>query len=344
MAEFTTSIQEWYRLNARLLPWRSTKNPYKIWLSEVILQQTRVEQGLKYYEKFISTYPTVADLADAPEDDVLKLWQGLGYYSRARNLHSAAKTIFQEYQGEFPNTYQQIRQLKGIGDYTAAAISSFAFDLPHAVVDGNVYRVLSRYFALSTPIDSTQGKKEFQLLANELLDEQHPANHNQAIMEIGALVCTPRNPQCENCPVQGSCQAFADKDVLAYPTKAKKTKVVPRYMNYLVALFNEQIIIRRRNEKDIWQGLYEFPLIEKKDETLLTKGDLNEFDFKDFTHMKTYTHLLSHQRITAHFYQLELKSFQPESNDQLIPLQALEQYALPQLLIRYLNEHPVIES
>ena len=208
MTDFSILIQAWYRQNKRDLPWRESKDAYKIWLSEIILQQTRVDQGLAYFEKFVHHYPTVFDLAAAPEDEVLNLWQGLGYYSRARNLHAAAQTVVNDFNGVFPADYKKILSLKGVGDYTASAISSIAFGLPHAVVDGNVYRVLARYLCNDTPIDSSKGKKDFKQIAQELLDEKHPGDHNQAVMELGALVCLPRNPQCEICPIRNTCMAF----------------------------------------------------------------------------------------------------------------------------------------
>jgi len=221
---FTKELLKWSRKHPRDLPWKATKNPYFIWLSEIILQQTRVEQGTPYYLKFVEHYPTVIDLANAPEDEVLKLWEGLGYYSRARNLHAAAKYIHQELEGKFPNQHQDILALKGVGVYTAAAIASFAFDLPHAVVDGNVYRVLSRYFGISTPIDSTAGKKEFAKLAQELLDNDRAAAYNQAIMDFGATHCLPKNPKCGTCPLQSNCIAVAEKAISSYPLKEKKNQ------------------------------------------------------------------------------------------------------------------------
>ena len=221
----SVKLISWYKKNQRDLPWRKTKDPYKIWLSEIMLQQTQVVQGLSYYLKFTEAFPTIKDLAKAPEDKVMRLWQGLGYYSRARNLHTTAKLVATEYKGFFPKTYDEIIALKGVGDYTAAAIASIAYDLPYAVVDGNVYRVLSRLFNLATPINSTQGKKEFQLLANELLNAKHAALHNSALMEFGALVCRPQNPQCETCVLQGHCLAFKNNTVAALPVKEKTIKI-----------------------------------------------------------------------------------------------------------------------
>ncbi len=266
MADFHRLTIDWYRQNKRDLPWRNTKNPYKIWLSEIILQQTRVDQGMNYYLKFIRNYPTIFDLANANEQDILNDWQGLGYYSRARNLHFTAKYISTELNGIFPNQFTEIIKLKGIGEYTASAIASFSFDLPYAVLDGNVYRVLSRVFDISTPIDSTEGKKEFQNLANELIDRENPAEYNQSIMEFGAMLCTPANPNCETCPLSSKCLSFANNTIKDRPLKEKKTKVRNRYFNFAIFKDNDQILIEKRIAKDIWQHLYQFPLFETEKE------------------------------------------------------------------------------
>lgn len=245
--DFSTQIIEWYRTNKRDLPWRKTKNPYQIWLSEIILQQTRVEQGLSYYLKFIEKYPSIKDLANAPQDEVLKLWQGLGYYSRARNLHYTSKVITDKYKGEFPATYKEILDLKGIGEYTAAAISSFSFNLPYPVIDGNVYRVLSRVFDIDTPIDSTLGKKEFKELAYELINKNNPSEYNQAIMEFGALYCKPQSPDCENCIFTSTCLAFKTKKINELPVKSKKLKQKNRYFNYLVFIDEDYTYLKKEN-------------------------------------------------------------------------------------------------
>ena len=265
MADFHLLISNWYRQNHRDLPWRNTRDPYLIWLSEVILQQTRVDQGLSYYLKFAEHFPEVLDLAEADEQDVLKLWQGLGYYSRARNLHAGAKQIRDQFGGQFPEDFKSIRSLKGIGDYTAAAISSFAFDLPHAVVDGNVYRVLSRYFDINTPIDSGTGKKMFNDLAQSLIEPEEAATHNQAIMELGALVCTPRSPQCHACPLNNSCLALQNGTIEQRPVKTKRGKVKDRYFTYLIFLDNDRTFLQKRVAKDVWQHLFQFPLIESQE-------------------------------------------------------------------------------
>lgn len=256
-----SSLQQWYLRHYRQLPWRETRNPYHIWLSEIILQQTRVEQGLPYYERFTESFPQVADLANAPVDKVLKLWEGLGYYSRARNLHHAAQSIVEDFDGEFPSNYDDIRSLKGIGDYTAAAIASFAFDLAHAVVDGNVLRVLSRLHADARPINTSAGKKQFQAYADEFLDIQDPATHNQAMMELGATVCKPRDPLCEVCPLREACLAKAKNQVLDFPVKQKKHYDQERFLNYWFLHLGDETLIGQR-KSGIWQGLYQFPIYE----------------------------------------------------------------------------------
>lgn len=274
MNSFSNTILSWFRENGRELPWRETKNPYAIWLSEIILQQTRIAQGWEYWERFMAQYPTVEDLAAAHEDEVLKLWQGLGYYSRARNLHAAAKQIVA--LGHFPDTLEGIKQLKGVGDYTAAAIGSFAFDIPAAVVDGNVYRVLARYFGIDTPINSTQGKKEFAALAQSLLPSSKASDflslssasdslsssspgaaYNQAMMDFGAIQCTPQSPKCLLCPLAETCEAMRSNRIAELPVKQKTLKVKTRHLSYIYIRCNGMTAIHRRGEGDIWQGLWE---------------------------------------------------------------------------------------
>jgi A/G-specific adenine glycosylase len=340
MQDFSLLIRLWYRQNSRPLPWRATKDPYFIWLSEIILQQTRVEQGRSYYEKFIKNYPFVEGLAKAEENEVLNLWQGLGYYSRARNLHFAAKQIVDDFKGEFPTTYKGIKSLKGVGDYTAAAIASFAFGLPHAVVDGNVYRVLSRYFADETPIDTSKGQKLFKAYAQELLSEKEPAEHNQAIMELGAMVCKPKNPDCLSCPINESCLAHRNNKMLNYPVKSKKVKVKNRYFNYLVA-GDKNFQLEKRSVKGIWQNMYQFPLHESEKE--LTSEELRKVVKKKYKvvvldQIATYTHVLSHQKIYAIFW--SVKGRVDAENEMLsIDIDDVDNYPLPRLIHRFLEEN-----
>ncbi|MDD4609620.1 MAG: A/G-specific adenine glycosylase [Bacteroidaceae bacterium] len=311
MNSFSQTIITWYAEHKRDLPWREINDPYLIWISEIILQQTKVAQGYNYYQRFITHFPTYQALAMAEEEEVLKLWQGLGYYSRARNLHAAAKSI----KEKFPTTYQELLRLKGVGEYTAAAISSFAYNEPHAVVDGNVYRVLSRYFGLSDPIDSTKGKKRFKELAYTLLDVENPGLHNQSIMEFGALQCTPKAPRCEECPLADSCLALAQNLVTLLPIKEKKTKTRNRYLHYFYVVSGNAIYLQQRKEKDIWQGLFEFPLIETDKKSnlhqlltapLLTKelADVKEPQLRIV--VEDFKHVLSHQIIYASLYELIL--------------------------------------
>lgn len=338
MTDFHLQIKDWYRLNKRDLPWRHTNDPYKIWLSEVILQQTRVDQGLSYYLKFTQNYPSIEDLANASEEEVLRNWQGLGYYSRARNMHATAKQILNDFSGEFPNNYSEIKALKGIGDYTAAAMSSIAFDLPHAVVDGNVYRVLSRYFDLETPIDSNAGKKSFSDLAQQLLNENDPAQHNQAIMELGALVCTPKNPSCTTCPLNRQCLAFANSTIELRPVKTKKTKVRERYFHYFIFDSGQEVVLEKRTQKDIWQHLFQFPLHE-------SPGDLDHEEITQLAGLPSVkksepiTHILSHQRITARFHHFNLIPLNKIEQGLIVSKNELDDYALPRLIDRYLQEN-----
>jgi len=345
--ELSQILMDWYRNNQRDLPWRRTNDPYAIWLSEVILQQTRVEQGMPYWLRFMENFPTVTDLANADEREVLRLWQGLGYYSRARNLHAAAKVVRDEYNGNFPNQYEQIRALKGIGDYTAAAISSFAFNLPHAVVDGNVYRFLSRIFAINTPIDSTNGKKEFFVLANELLDKSNPGTFNQSLMEFGAMQCKPSNPDCSVCPFNQYCQSFATNTVSEYPVKSKKTKTRNRYFDFIILSDEKNTILQKREGKDIWQGLYQFPLIESatknKNKLDLSKSEvanyLNTNSHKMIKSSAIVKHVLSHQVIFAKFWWINMESVSTAKDANMIkvPWSQLGDYGMPQLIVKYLE-------
>lgn len=333
----------WYLENKRELPWRDITDPYRIWISEIILQQTRVNQGMSYYLRFVERFPDVKSLAAAEEDEVLKYWQGLGYYSRARNLHKTSQIIAEKFNGIFPKKHSDILQLKGIGEYTAAAISSFAYNQPFAVVDGNVYRVLSRIFGVETPVDSTNGKKEFALLAQKLLDENEPALHNQAIMEFGALQCVPVQPDCEHCPLKSVCEAYKLGLVANLPVKATKTKVRERFFNYFYIEYQDKIFIQKRTGKDIWQNLFEFPLVES-DRLLETNEIVDNELFASLCNIEvssvtsTFKHILSHQRIFARFFIVHIS----EKNDffnNLIEIRKdeLENFAVSRLTSLFLE-------
>jgi A/G-specific adenine glycosylase len=343
---FDKILIKWYNANKRDLPWRNTKDPYLIWLSEIILQQTRVDQGMPYYLAFAKNFQDVKSLAKADMNKVLKLWQGLGYYSRARNLHTTAKQVTEIHKGKFPADYNELLKLKGVGAYTAAAIASLAFELPHAVVDGNVYRLLSRYFGIEDAIDSTEGKKKFSKLANELIDKKNPGTYNQSVMEFGAIQCKPVNPDCNVCPLQNSCYAFAEKLIDKLPVKVKKTAVRARHFNYFVIHYKNTVYLNHRTEKDIWKGLYDFPLIETKDNASETeilgspelKTILEKTKFHVRSVSKFYKHILSHQHLYARFIEFEIDK--PLKNKNLIKanLKELEKFALPRLVERYISE------
>lgn len=345
---FTEGLLQWYAKSSRPMPWKEEKNPYLVWLSEIILQQTRVEQGWPYFERFRDQYPTVVDLANAPEDEVMKLWEGLGYYSRARNLHFTAKYIAKECGGIFPDNYKDILSLKGVGPYTAAAIASFAFDLPHAVVDGNVYRVLSRYFGIKTAIDSTPGKKEFSHLAQELLEEKDPARYNQAIIDFGATHCLPRNPLCTSCNLSQFCFAFGTKQQALFPVKDKKIKKRTRYFQYLVVESPAGLLIRKRVKKDIWQNLYEFPQIETQDfctpaqilESELLGGILEQQKVAIDSCSKPFQQLLTHQKIIAVFWKIKLNALPKVNKNEylMVDQKNLDKFAFPKIIDRYLRD------
>lgn len=322
--EFANTIISWFQENGRALPWRETKDPYAIWLSEIILQQTRIAQGWEYWERFMAQYPKVEDLAAASEDEVLRLWQGLGYYSRARNLHAAAKQIVA--LGKFPDTLEDIKALKGVGDYTAAAIGSFAFDIPAAVVDGNVYRVLSRYFGIDTPINSTQGKKEFAALAQSLIPASDAAAYNQGMMDFGAIQCTPQSPKCLLCPLAETCVALREGRVEELPVKLKTLKVQTRRLAYIYIRCNGEIAIHRRGEGDIWQGLWE-PY------NVSDLSALPTFDAPLVLKAKDVKHVLTHRILLADFYLLETK-IRPLLPDDYIWIKESEisEYGIPRLI------------
>ena len=367
--EFANTIISWFRENGRALPWRETRDPYAIWLSEIILQQTRIAQGWEYWERFMAQYPTVQDLAAAHEDEVLKLWQGLGYYSRARNLHAAAKQIV--VLGHFPDTLEGIKQLKGVGDYTAAAIGSFAFDIPAAVVDGNVYRVLARYFGIDTPINSTQGKKEFAALAQSLLPSSKASDfqsslslvaaYNQAMMDFGAIQCTPQSPKCLLCPLAETCEAMRTNRVAELPVKQKTMKVKTRHLSYIYIRCKGETAIHRRGEGDIWQGLWEpfnasdiaeacappssaqASLSSTKFSTSLTKLSSFKKELAADLHLSNVDalqllaqdvkHVLTHRILLADFYLLETDAHPQLPDDYIwIKEEEIEDYGIPRLI------------
>ena len=347
MEQFSAILEQWYGLHKRELPWRQTTDPYLIWISEIILQQTRVAQGYAYFLRFVERFPTVQALAEAPADEVMKLWQGLGYYSRARNLHEAARSIM-EHGGDFPATYEAVRALKGVGDYTAAAICAFAYGLPCAVVDGNVYRVLSRWMGIDTPIDSAQGKKLFAALAQEFLDKERPALYNQAIMDFGALQCTPQSPDCFSCPLAGSCVARSEGRVASLPVKSHKTKVTARYFNYVYARAGADTFLNKREADDIWKNLYELPLVESprpwNETDLLASGQFRAWlggqeEGAVCCLRQQVKHVLSHQVIYATFYELVLpEGAEAFSGFLRVPLAELEQYAVPRLVHQFFEK------
>jgi len=340
--DFSKKILQWYHQNKRELPWRQTKDPYKIWLSEVMLQQTRVAQGLPYYEKFVSRFPTVFDMAKAQENEILKLWQGLGYYSRARNMHATAKTVVEERDGEFPKTYEGLLKLKGVGDYTASAIASISFGEPEPVVDGNVYRVLSRYFGVDLPINSTKGNKFFKELARKVMDRENIRDYNQGIMEFGAIQCAPKKPYCLLCPLKEGCVALAEKKTQILPIKLKKGKIKERFFNYLIFLDkNHYTELEQRKGKGIWQGLYQFPLIETDefvDERRISRKLKEKFSEKKITAIRQYNdevvvHKLSHQHLRTTFWIVETTS----KINSGVPWSKIEEYPVPVLLADFIK-------
>jgi A/G-specific adenine glycosylase len=348
---FSDKVVEWYLENQRELPWRQTRDPYCIWLSEIILQQTRVSQGLPYYLRFIENYPTVHDLANASEQAVLRLWQGLGYYTRARNLHKCAKTIASQHNGTFPDNFAALKQLPGIGDYTAAAIASICFKEPVAVIDGNVFRVLARVYGIETPINSPTGKKQFSELGNKLVVGQSPDVYNQAVMEFGALHCTPNNPKCEECPLKRNCVAAINNLQDKFPVKTKGKPVRKRYFNYLVLKKGKFLLMKRRDQKDIWQGLYDFYMIETTRPTVpqkafsqdkklakLLKSNHNLLPFKK------YKHVLTHQIIMSTFTIVENNGGRWDKELNLKFFNTTEIAALPKpvLITKFLEDYQLL--
>jgi A/G-specific adenine glycosylase len=375
--KFTRQLLSWYLENRRDLPWRGTRDPYLIWLSEIILQQTRVDQGLPYYEKFVAAYPTIGELAQADEQDILKLWQGLGYYSRARNMHAASRMILREHNGKFPDTYPDIRNLKGVGDYTAAAISSIAYDLPYPVVDGNVMRFFSRFFGITGSIDLAATKKSILDKANTLIDPGHPGDFNQAMMEFGATVCTPANPGCHSCILRSACFALRNGLVSVLPSRAEKTTIRKRYIHYLVITCSDGredfIYMHKRTGNDIWKNLFDFPQLEESAATQIDcpigeqglraffqsnepeiaggayrhkhpAGIFNDIDaHKSDQSLKyqgasaRYDHQLTHQQLHARFYRFHAEQMLVLPF-MLIPLKELSDYPLPRLVEKYLDD------
>jgi A/G-specific adenine glycosylase len=361
-ADFSFDLIVWYEQHKRDLPWRHTKDPYQIWISEVILQQTRVNQGLPYYVRFLESFPTVADMAKADEQEILRLWQGLGYYARARNMHTSAKMVIEQFDGKFPSTYQSILQLKGVGSYTAAAIASFAFNEDVAVVDGNVFRVLARIFGIEEDIASGKGQKVFNTLANELLPKGKSSIYNQAIMEFGATQCKPVSPDCPSCIFNAQCIAFTTKKQNSLPLKIKKLKIKYRYFNYLVFSYQDKLMMKMRNAGDIWQGLYDFPMLQNND-TISTKniisqiaeniGDTNLVSMRTGQALlpnlylknvsQTYKHLLTHQQIVSQFihFQIDTKELAEqilkENELKLYNFDEINELPKPILIVNYLK-------
>ncbi len=334
-------LLDWYATHRRNFPWRETRDPYKVWLSEIILQQTRTQQGLPYYQKFTTAFPTVYQLAEASETEVLKLWQGLGYYSRARNLWATAKIIVEEYEGKFPANFESLLRLKGVGDYTASAIASICFDIPQAVVDGNVYRVLARHFGLYEPINTPAAFKLFKKKAQQLLDTLQPGEFNQALMEFGALQCVPKNPACGDCIFKATCHAFQNNKVNDLPLKGPKIKTQKRFFNYLVLLdSNKQFVLQRRATKDIWQQLYEFPLWEsKRNLKQLPPEAIPNNEWCGLSSWKRWNdkpllHKLSHQELHLTFWVATISHLHPHG----VSSNAMEAYPVPVVLQNFITE------
>ena len=347
LSTFPALLLQWNRdQNTRKMPWKGEKNPYKIWLSEIILQQTRVEQGWKYYEKFITVFPDINKLAAAKDEKIYKLWEGLGYYSRCKNLIETARFISKKLNGKFPETFEDILSLKGVGNYTASAIVSFAYNLPHAVVDGNVFRVLSRVFGIKNPIDSTEGKRLFSQLAFDLLDKGQPGIYNQALMDFGAVICKPQNPLCDNCVLKDHCFAYKKGFVNKLPVKEKEIKVTTRWFNYLVIGYNDKIYIRKRIGNDIWRNLHEFILIETNADVpakrLLARAEkekiLKKDSYKVVSISPLYSQQLSHQKIKGRFIKITIKKELVLAGFKPVSLKQLSRHAFPRLLNAYFEK------
>ena len=341
---FNDELLHWYHDNKRDLPWRNTTDAYTIWLSEIILQQTRVEQGMPYFHRFLEKYPDVQSFAAADEAEILKLWQGLGYYSRGRNMLKTARMVSELYDGVFPKSYDQLIKLKGIGEYTAAAIASFSANEARAVVDGNVYRVLARYFGIDEPINSQQGKKIFQDTANDLLNRKNPGLHNQAMMEFGATLCKSKKPECSTCPVRAGCYAFLNNSVAGLPVKLNKLKIRERYFNYFLVTNGDKLLMNRRNDKDIWANMYDLPLIETA--SMLPPGELfslsevkeyfgSDIEIEEI--FETKKHILTHQRLYVRFIKLQSQPVKLKPGWQYNSVEMLEKLALPKVIFIFIK-------
>lgn len=350
---FSEEIIEWYKENKRELPWRNTVDPYIIWLSEIIMQQTRVEQGTPYFNRFAEKYPSVQDFAEAKEEEILKLWQGLGYYSRGRNMHHTAQFVMEHHAGYFPSNYESLIKLKGVGEYTAAAISSFSSNEARAVVDGNVFRLLSRYFGIDVPINSGKGKKIFTDLANELLDKSQAGVFNQAIMEFGSLQCKPKNPDCLACPLQAACEAKKANRIHELPVKIKSQKSRDRFFNYILVLKEDQILLNKRGAGDIWENLYDLPLFESNlpftAEELIESIEFmncfgNNVQIKSIS--KPIKHVLSHQNLHTNFIHIEnfSEEFLTNKNWFFVNQNELNNYAQPKLIFHFLENYPTLRD
>lgn len=347
---FADALLVWNDLdNKRQMPWKGESDPYRIWISEIILQQTRVQQGLEYYNRFMKTFPDVKSLATAPEKKVYKLWEGLGYYSRCKNLIATAQFIYKDLDGKFPDKFEDILTLKGVGNYTASAIASFAFNLPHAVVDGNVFRVLSRFFGIETPINTTEGKKFYASIAQSLLDKNQPGKYNQALMDFGAIICKPAAPLCNDCPLQKKCVAFKSNRVTELPVNTKTIKLKERFFTYLVIQYQSQFYVRKRTAKDIWQNLYEFVLIESK--ILLNANEwtvneeisniLNPLDFKVLSVSDIQKQRLTHQLISARFIRLKINKPLQFEGYSLVAMRQMKSLPFPKLITSFLADKNV---
>lgn len=347
LTHFSSTLMKWYGKNARNFPWIKEKDPYRIWLSEIILQQTRVEQGLPYYQKFIRQYPSVCDLAHAHEKEVFRLWQGLGYYNRCKNLLATAKKICHQWEGQFPENYDEIIKLPGIGEYTAAALASFAFGLPHAAVDGNAQRVLARYFGIHKPVNSAEGKKYFKALANRVLNKKDPASFNQAMMDFGATVCIPRQPHCQQCPLTSGCKAFKLQKTEELPLKQARRIPKARFIHYFVICRAGRIYIQKRTGKDIWPNLHEFIFYEENkllnkntwQKTTLFRSLTQKNRILDLEISPVFKHQLTHQTLYVKFMLIRLQKppVLPDNNYFAITLDQLDQYAFPRVITLYLE-------